>query len=152
MRKCSKCKEEKPLEDFKKDSRANKGRGYVCTLCSREVARIYASNWTETQKEAARVRRQKMVRASQLFICEYLQTQSCVDCGEDDIELLDFDHLDPITKHKDICRLVREASLRRIKEEITKCEVVCCSCHRKRTNRRGNNYRFRFAIGTLEPI
>ncbi len=66
---------------------------------------------------------------------------TCTDCKskvtEDTVDQYEFDHVDPSTKVKCISRLV--SSCRKpevILAEIDKCELVCVSCHRKRTSRR----------------
>ena len=65
-------------------------------------------------------------------IFNYLLEHPCIDCGESDPLYLDFDH---IKGEKEMCvadMLNRYRSWKRILEEITKCEVRCCKCHRKR--------------------
>jgi hypothetical protein len=55
-----------------------------------------------------------------------------MDCGEDDIRVLEFDHV--VDKICDIARLVHEgASPEVIEMEIEWCDVVCANCHRRRT-------------------
>ena len=45
---------------------------------------------------------------------------------------MDFDHLG--SKKQTIARLANsEASIKTIKQEIAKCELVCSNCHRLRT-------------------
>lgn len=48
---------------------------------------------------------------------------------------MDFDHRDDEVKHTEVARL-KTASLRRLVDEILKCEVVCANCHRVRTQAR----------------
>lgn len=58
----------------------------------------------------------------------------CVDCGNKDWRVLDYDHLPEFTKSIGISKAVGLGwSLIRIMEEIKKCEVVCSNCHRIRT-------------------
>src|SRR5207247_9126089 len=69
---------------------------------------------------------------NQRRIVEYLTTHACVDCGETDIVVLQFDHLRD--KSMNISTLIRNgASWTRIEQEIAKCEVRCANCHRLRT-------------------
>lgn len=75
-------------------------------------------------------------RQLQQFIREYLSTHPCVDCGENDPVVLDFDH---ITGDKDDCvsnGVRRGWGIVRLAAEIKKCEVRCANCHRRITTRR----------------
>lgn len=69
----------------------------------------------------------------------YLRENPCIDCGEDDIVVLDFDHRDPSTKSFSISHRLRgTTSWKRIFEEIQKCDIRCANCHRKKTARQEN--------------
>jgi hypothetical protein len=60
----------------------------------------------------------------------------CVDCGEADPIVLEFDHVRD-TKVNGISDLVyRNANLAVIQAEIDKCEVRCANCHRRVTVKR----------------
>jgi 5-methylcytosine-specific restriction endonuclease McrA len=77
-------------------------------------------------------------RRHQALVLEYLRTHPCVDCGETDPIVLEFDHLRDKTKN---VSGMAAHSWRVIQEEIAKCEVVCANCHRRRTSRRGGYFR-----------
>lgn len=62
-----------------------------------------------------------------------LEQTPCVDCGEADPLVLEFDHVRG-AKIADISRLVsRGASWAEIVVEMEKCDVVCRNCHARRT-------------------
>ena len=66
------------------------------------------------------------------FVRRYLLEHPCVECGEDDSVLLDFDHIG--RKRASVATLAwREHSLAAIEREIEECEVRCANCHRRRT-------------------
>lgn len=71
------------------------------------------------------------------WLIEYLQTHPCVDCGESDIVVLDFDH---VRGTKIMCvsemAVKRTASLKNVQDEVAKCEVRCANDHRRITNKR----------------
>jgi hypothetical protein len=69
------------------------------------------------------------------MLIEYLREHSCVDCGEDDVMVLEFDHLGD--KEFNISGGLRDRSLAALIAEMAKCEVVCANCHRRRTAIRG---------------
>lgn len=66
---------------------------------------------------------------------QYLADHACVDCGEPDPMVLEFDHING-TKLGNISDMISGAfSWRRILEEIEKCDVRCANCHRRKTAR-----------------
>lgn len=54
----------------------------------------------------------------------------CFDCGEVDIDVIEFDHVRGI-KIKNPCAFTNETAY--FNEVTEKCEPVCANCHRKRT-------------------
>jgi hypothetical protein len=63
---------------------------------------------------------------------EFIKTCFCVDCGEDDRRCLEFHHLK--NKTSIVSRVLSSGSpLETLKLEISKCEVLCVNCHRKKT-------------------
>jgi L-lysine 2,3-aminomutase len=70
---------------------------------------------------------------------QYLLEHPCVDCGNDDPVVLEFDHLRD--KTYDISRLMSGWPWSTILAEIEKCEVVCANCHRRRTYARAGSAR-----------
>lgn len=73
----------------------------------------------------------------------YLLAHPCVDCGEGDLRVLDFDHRDGSQKSAEVMKLAKAAySWRRVMDEIAKCDVRCRNCHAKVTyERMGENWR-----------
>lgn len=87
-----------------------------------------------TGRERAEVRRKAAQERNRAFVWLYLQSRCCVRCGESDSLVLEFDHIDPETKRAEVSYLVHvAASLSSIEEEIGKCQVLCCNCHRRLT-------------------
>jgi hypothetical protein len=85
---------------------------------------------TKAQISKARITYRKRIRA---FLVAYLVGHPCVDCGESDPVVLEFDHVRG-TKVAAISSFVRNmASMNRILAEIAKCDVRCANCHRRRT-------------------
>lgn len=82
------------------------------------------------------------------MILAYLLEHPCVDCGESDPVVLDFDHLRDKTKN---VTAMLNSTWPRIRREIEKCEVVCANCHRRRTAARGGFYRALYLSGAEQP-
>jgi len=77
-------------------------------------------------------KRHRLKITAKLF--DYLSTKSCVDCGEKDPVVLDFDHKDPRTKFKTVARMrAGHYSWESVYAEIVKCEVRCSNCHRRKS-------------------
>lgn len=73
---------------------------------------------------------------NRVFVDEYLKNHPCVDCGEADPLVLDFDHVFGV-KLKSISAMISAGTkLFTLKEEIMKCQVRCANCHRRITRLR----------------
>lgn len=74
------------------------------------------------------------------MIVAYLREHCCVDCGEDDIRVLDFDHLPGVAKRASVVAMALDGlSWSAVAEEMGKCR--CANCHRRRTAERAGTYR-----------
>jgi len=83
----------------------------------------------------ARNRRVRDRNACQLLAYDFLLAHPCVDCGEADPVVLDFDHIDPATKSREVAWFIRRQDLVGLAAEIAKCEVRCANDHRRKTAR-----------------
>lgn len=85
--------------------------------------------------ERNKVRRSEMVAK----LNELKSTLSCLDCGNNNPVVLDFDHVED-NKLANVSNMVRNLyAWQKVLDEIAKCEVVCSNCHRIRTHNRRNN-------------
>ena len=77
--------------------------------------------------------RKKIRDRNREYVRKIKESSPCVDCGKHyHYSQMDFDHID--LKKVNIARLANsEASIKTIKSEISKCEIVCSNCHRLRT-------------------
>lgn len=85
-------------------------------------------------KDASKVARDR----TRAYIKAHLEAHPCVDCGETNIIVLEFDHIGEAgTKEFNISDAAREGiGNKRLEAEIAKCEVRCANCHRKKTYER----------------
>jgi hypothetical protein len=118
--------------------RAKDGHQARCRDCCKHW---YLENAAEQKARVAKRNKRHRLVAKE-WLGAFLQEHPCVDCGEDDIRCLDFDHRPGSGKLKAIAVLLQQsASLAQIKLEIEKCDVRCSNCHRRRTTERGNFWR-----------
>jgi len=98
----------------------------------------YAAN-KETHKATCNIRRAKQVAENQKRLVSYLRVHPCVDCGETDIVVLQFDHVRG-KKFKEIGRMMA-CAWKTIEREIAKCVVRCANDHIRRTAKVQKSYR-----------
>jgi len=139
MKTCTKCGIEKPLDDF-----GNK-RGKKTPTCKQCFNEYYRSYFQQPETHAKQMQRIKANNKLYLeerreFVISVLHV-GCKDCGEKDFRVLEFDHLPEFAKSGGINKIIANGTLKQLKEEIAKCEVVCANCHRKRTYSRGGSYK-----------
>ena len=75
-----------------------------------------------------------MVLERTRYLIEFFKTHPCLDCGEADPVVLEFDHLGD--KAFNISSGLHARSWEAVLAEMKKCEIVCANCHRRRTARR----------------
>jgi len=117
QRKCRQCEAVKPIKEFA-SAGVVKGIKYWRRLC----------NPCYTVSKKPRKIKLKKEYHELKSLCE------CAECGNNDIRVLDFDHLDASKKLFNVGEgVTRGYSMTRIKEEIEKCQVLCSNCHRIKT-------------------
>jgi len=85
-------------------------------------------------RERAKIRRTAVRQDLQKKLMNYLRDKFCVECHEDDIRVLEFDHINPSAKKFGIARAITYGKKwDDILEEINKCQILCANCHKKRT-------------------
>jgi len=129
FKRCKKCKDDKTLDQFSKNRRRKDGLQDWCKPCIKvRDAENYAGN---KSKFAAWSKNRRVRVRTQVF--EYLLTHPCVECGEDDIIVLEFDHRTQTTKRFDVMSATHGHAWKTVKAEIDKCDVLCANCHKRRT-------------------
>jgi hypothetical protein len=129
FRRCSKCEQTLPASAFNRHDRGR--RQWWCRECFRAYFRERGKRHRQ-QVKAAKRRRQEEAKA---LVRRHLETNPCVDCGEADPLVLEFDHLRDKRAAVSALR-VAATKCAAIAAEISKCEVVCANCHRRRTAQR----------------
>ena len=133
-KRCSKCAMELPLAQF--DRQQNGRWGSYCKSCLSLYCRHhYVKNAAAHNARRAVARRRYRIR-NQAYVLSYLLSHPCIDCGEADPIVLEFDHVDRGSKQFEVSNLsARGRSLADLEREIKRCVVRCARCHRRRTAR-----------------
>ncbi len=139
-RTCTKCGEEKDIEQFGWSIRGVK-RHSRCNKCRNEERSEYYKRHKEHELEYKYDRQARKREEARRYVFDYLRNHPCVDCGESDPMVLTFDHVIG-NKKMDISQMVNQGySLGVLQEEIAKCEIRCANCHmRIEKKRRGTVY------------
>ena len=141
-KRCSTCHETQPLSQFNVRRAAADGRQARCRTCS---AAWYVTN-RAAHKANVRRRNARVRRENQARMGAYLREHPCVDCGESDPRVLEFDHEGEVPKTANVGKLLADAhAWERIAAEIAACSVRCANCHRRITSERAQDWRHRFA-------
>ena len=113
----------------------------VCANCHRRRTAI-RQGWWRIDRRRDGAWRSKLQARNFLFAMDVLTASGCVDCGELDVCVLEFDHVG--VKTGSVMQLARrEVGLARLSAEIQRCEVRCVNCHRRRTAREAGAFRAR---------
>lgn len=112
---CAKCNQLKPLTEFYNRPDRKDGHQPYCKSCHNEYC---IQRWLNVKKKAIEYKGGK-----------------CIDCDKSfEYYLYDFHHLNPKEKDVDWNKL-RLRSWDKIKEELDKCVLLCCMCHRIREHK-----------------
>lgn len=115
-----------------------------------EDRKAYHRKWYNANREKRKNQiyehRKNTQNDLRIRVAKYLKSHPCLDCGETDIIVLDFDHTSQ-DKLDDISSMITRAlKWETILAEIRKCDVVCSNDHRRRTMKRGNHFRYQYAL------
>lgn len=144
---CSSCREDKETDEFNYRNKIKNLRHKRCKACTRKESSNWNSNLS-TKKRRSRIESKKSssyrrAQVYQIKLYEYLHTNGCSFCGENNPVVLDFDHIDPSCKEFNLSDSPRKKSWNKILEEIKKCQVLCSNCHRIKTMRGRNDIRIK---------
>lgn len=132
MKLCKKCGVEKrdiePNPEFAKSKR--QGTHSWCKPCAKERHKVYY----QENKQHFTDYKTNIRQTNQGKLLEFMAKHGCKDCGLHDPLVLEFDHIDPNLKTENISTMLYNGrKWESLLEEIAKCEIRCCNCHRRRT-------------------
>lgn len=143
VKRCCACGVVKPVTDFHRNRTKPDGLQARCRECNIALNRQWYADHLEIARPRMYAREREFRDRNRRLLVEYLLEHPCVDCGEADPIVLDFDHVRD--KRCNVSLLVNTSTRwETILEEIAKCEVRCSNCHRRRTAERGDSFRHRY--------
>lgn len=108
---CTKCKIEKPLDQFYKKNKTK------------------LHSWCKSCNAVSTIQRQRSFKRQAV---EY-KGGKCIDCNLiDDPRIYDFHHEDPSVKEFTISGIANTKWNDKIEQELDKCILLCSNCHRRR--------------------
>jgi len=142
MKKCTICKEEKELNCFNKNKTKKDGLNNICRECSIKRSKRYYDENREHHVKVITKRKTKTIFENRQKLFEFFKTNPCIDCGNDNPIVLDFDHRDDVEKVGGVGEILNRAcSWETVQKEMEKCDVRCANCHRIRTAKQFNWYK-----------
>lgn len=123
---------EKDLDSFGNNKTKKDGRQTLCRVCVKEINADYYKRTPE--KNVDRTARNKAMRvASKKFMLEYLKDKCCMDCGESNSIVLEFDHVLGNKSFNISSAVAKGMAIASIEKEMLKCVIRCANCHRIKT-------------------
>jgi hypothetical protein len=149
-RRCGRCGEVKSIDQFAWRRKRKRQRDNMCAPCRSAYGREHYLANRQRYIDAEAQRKRARAESRTRWLIEFFRNHPCVDCGEQDPIVLEFDHLRD--KVFEVMNQFASRNWREILDEIEKCDVVCANCHRRRTARRNKSLRFVLTQGdeTLE--
>ena len=126
MKLCSKCN--MVSENFSINSSRSDGLQTWCKSC----VSIYDKSCLIEKRQSRYLQNKVRYNRNRRFVLDFLRSNPCIDCGEKDPVVLEFDHIDK--KNNDVSTLVKlVCSIKKIEDEIALCVIRCANCHRRKT-------------------
>lgn len=128
---CTKCEAIKECSEF--SPAKNKKRGYQthCKACRTAYNKKHYKDNKSTYLTNHKALNESILSEYR----RYKEDNPCTDCGKKfPYYIMEFDHTNA-NKSSSVANLVR-AGKHKLWEEIDKCDLLCCICHRHRTHNR----------------
>lgn len=143
-KKCTVCKLEKELTEFNKKAGRKDGLQSECRECGKVRSRKRYEENKVKMVEQINAARDKRINEHREKFYNILCESSCVDCGNANPLVLEFDHIDTDGKVHGLSKMIHDGySWENILKEIDKCECRCANCHRIKTATDQNWYKYK---------
>lgn len=131
MKKCCSCQIIKDETEFHFRNISEGTHQPYCKKCKSIHDKNYKNSDPEGWQKRRAINRKECRLRNKKLLLELLKTKTCVDCGESDPVVLDFDHVGK--KKANIAVMMVHCSWPSILKEMSQCEIRCANCHRKKT-------------------
>jgi hypothetical protein len=141
---CPRCQRNQPVNYFNW-KKLNVRRQVYCKDCSRKYIREHY--YKNVNYYLIKVNKRNKILEAKFheYIGMYLSTHPCVDCGETNIIVLEFDHRERLDKRMEVSKIYqRRMSLESLIKEVAKCDVRCSNCHRKKTAKESGSWKIAY--------
>jgi len=146
IRTCPGCRRSLEVREFNFEQRPNGRHQAYCRECTRLYVRAHYERNKPYGIDNARARNGPAKADTRRRLFEYLSAHPCVDCGETDARVLQFDHEEPARESTCAAELFAcRTAWSTISAEIANCAVRCAKCHQRRTAEQFGWYRLRAA-------
>ena len=153
MKICCRCKTGKSEQKFGKNKNNSDGLQRYCKECKKKIARSwYMGAGRKLHLECVTRNNHKYRKILRDFVWDYLKQHPCKMCGETDPVVLEFDHLGISKKENDISKLICNSTNKNVLlKEIEKCQVLCSNCHKRKTAKDFNQWKYVRSIAEMLP-
>lgn len=134
-KKCRKCLKTYSVEFFNLRNRKMGVRRTICKLCSRSETKRHYENHKQYYKNKAKSHDEKTRKQNHDIVFQHLLMYPCVDCGESDPVVLEFDHVRGSKKFDISWGIINVTKSEKLIEEMNKCEIRCANCHKRKTTK-----------------
>lgn len=127
-KKCTSCGLLQDTSEFHRDRNTKDGLAYWCKTCRKEYINSHGEGRLAAGKKCQNRFRARQYRK----LYRYLKSHPCVDCGETEPLILEFDHVRGDKRITVSQMIARRRPWEEMLVEIAKCEVRCSNCHQRR--------------------
>ena len=132
MKKCIKCEQLKNENEFHFKNKKIGKRKNTCKCCQKKYRKYYYNENRDRLIKYSIESSKKITLRNQQYLWDYLKNRPCIDCGNDNPIVLEFDHREE--KITEVTKAAKNGwSIENIKKEIDKCDIRCANCHRIKT-------------------
>lgn len=125
---CSRGKHNVGVDLFSTNKISKDGLFTWCKAC---MAAYEKERYHSGDRERKERNKAKTTERARDYLWSVLSGSVC-PCGQTDPLTFEFDHRDPTEKEYNIAEMMN-LSVSKIKKEVQKCDVLCASCHRRKT-------------------